>query len=94
VRVLYDHDFVKAPGETLDYTRYWDDYLATGETIATSTWTVPTGLTSTLDTKDDTAATIKIAGGTANHAYVVTNTITTSEGRIAVRSWLFTIKER
>ena len=94
MRVLYDYDFVKAPGETLDYTRYWTDWLVSGETISTSTWVVPTGLTSTLNTFDDTATTIKLAGGTANYAYVVTNTITTNQGRTSVRSWLFTIKER
>ena len=94
MRVLYDYDFVKAPGETLDYTRYWSDWLIGDETISTSTWVVPTGLTNALATHDDTAVTIKLSGGLANHAYVVTNTITTSQGRTSVRSWLFTIKER
>ena len=94
MRVLYDHDFVKGPSETLDYTRYWTDYLASDEVISDSAWDVPTDLTNELDTYADASTTIKLSGGTANHAYVIENTITTDQGRIAVRSWLLTIKER
>jgi hypothetical protein len=91
---LYDHDFVKDPDAVVDFTRYWTAWLADGEAIATSAWVVPTDLTNDLDTHDDDSATIWLSGGTAHHAHVITNTITTSAGRTGTRSWIITIKER
>ena len=92
--ILYDHDFTKDPDAVVDFTRYWTDWLTGDEAIATSEWAVPTGLTNDLATYDDDSATIWLSGGAPHHAYVITNTITTTAGRTDSRSWIITIKER
>lgn len=61
-----------------------------GATIATSTWSVATGITKVSDNTSavtvagvtyaaNTVATIWLSGGTDGASYVLTNTITTSE---------------
>lgn len=91
--MAYDATFEKDPDAVLDYTRDWSTYLA-GDTIATSTWVVPTGLTVNSSTNDTTTATIWLAGGTAFTSYIVTNRITTAGGRTDDRSFLMTVKEK
>jgi len=41
--------FLKDPDAVLDYGFDWSDWLADGETISTSTWTVETGITKDSD---------------------------------------------
>lgn len=57
---------------------YGADYLDTGETIVTSTWTVPTGLTKVAESKTTTVAKVLISGGTVGQIYEITNTIATN----------------
>lgn len=84
----------KDPDSTLDYTFDWGEkWLETGDTIATSAWVVPAGLTSTLETNTLTTATIWLAGGALYERYTVTNQITTVNGRIAERSIYIRIRE-
>ena len=71
----------KDPNDVLDYLFYWSTWLASGETISTSTWTVDSGLTKDTDSKTDDTTTIWLSGGTAGTSYTVTNRITTSQGR-------------
>lgn len=91
--------YTKAPNATLDYSINWateDTYLndgsaldtgwLKGDTIATSTWTVPAGLTAGADTNNTTTATITLSGGTLNTDYTVTNRIVTAAGLTDVRS--------
>ena len=70
----------KDPDETLDYMVDWTDALA-GDTIASSTWTVPTGITRGTDSNTANTATIWISGGTADQTYELMNRITTAGGR-------------
>jgi uncharacterized phage protein (predicted DNA packaging) len=70
----------KDAGEVLDYQIDWSNELGS-DTISTSTWTVPSGLTQDSDTKTDTTATIWLSGGTAGAEYTLLNTIVTSGGR-------------
>ena len=63
-----------------DYTVDWTAWLA-GDTIATSNWSVPTGLTQTSASSSTAAATIWLSGGTVPNDYEVHNTITTAGGR-------------
>lgn len=89
--------YLKDPGEKLDYTVNWADFLAVGETIpdaGSSTWTVPSGLTNHTTSRTTTAATIWLSGGTHGEEYVVTNQITTSSGRIAERSIKLIVRSR
>lgn len=77
--------FVKDPDSKLDYTVNWAAWLGT-DTIASSAWVVPTGLTQVSVSSTTTTATIVISGGTAGQTYMITNRITTTQGRIDDRT--------
>lgn len=88
-------NYLKDPDERLDYTVSWSDYLAVGETISSSSWTVPSGITQYQSaTNTNTTATIWLSGGTHGEEYLVTNQITTSAGRIAERSLNIVVRNR
>ena len=72
--------FVKDPDAVLDYQVNWADWLA-GDTIATSTWIVPAGITQDSESETMTAATIWLSGGTLGASYELVNRITTAAGR-------------
>lgn len=85
-------NYIHDPQSVLDYAVDWaaltngtgaSDWLATGETITASTWTVPSGITQTTPAPSftDTVATIWLTGGTLDLSYSVTNHITTNQGR-------------
>jgi hypothetical protein len=70
----------KDPDEVLDYAILWEERLA-GDTILTSTWFVPPGITKETDSKTDTITTIWFSGGTLGVTYEILNRITTVGGR-------------
>ena len=76
--------FVKDPDATLDYIIDWSEWLDT-DTISTSTWTVPTGLTNVSDSNTTTTATIWLSGGTAGQRYTVSNRIAYQPDHILYR---------
>lgn len=84
----------KGPDEVLDYAANWGDWLATGETITTSTWTTPAGITEDSESETNTVATIWLSGGTVDEDYEVANTIVTSDARTAKRTILIMCRER
>lgn len=92
----YDHD----PNAILDYNVDWGSgaapgpWLASGETISTSSWTIPSDLTLVTATKTDNQATAWISGGTAGVVYRITNRIVTSATRQDDRSITLVCKER
>lgn len=90
----YDVTYTKDPDDVLDYTRSWSAFLATGETITTSTWIVPTGITKDSDTNNSTSATIWLSGGTDGTEYELTNRIVTSAGRQVDRTFRIIVRER
>lgn len=94
--MAYDHELTKDPDAVLDYTRDWTTYLG-ADTIATSTWIVPTGITlgtgANAPTNNNTSATAWLSGGTLYSTYLITNRITTAGGRTDDRSFLLTIAE-
>lgn len=77
------------PQDKKDYTLNWagsapGPRLVDGETISTSTWTVPAGITQPVGspaTNTTTTTTIWLTGGTAGVHYKVTNHVVTSQGR-------------
>ena len=83
----------KDPNEVLDYSIDWTGPLA-GDTIATSTWTVPAGLTSGADSKTDTRTTVWLSGGTENASYELLNRITTAGGRTRDLTCVLKIKTK
>lgn len=70
--------FTKDPAATLDYSVDWTDFLEDAETIATSVWTAPEGLTVLETTKTTKKATIWLSGGTLGEKYEVVNRMTSS----------------
>ena len=90
--------WIKDPDATLDWAIDWTAWLATDETIATSTWTVPDGLTQGTGTQAassvDGINTIWLSGGTDGDTYHITNEIVTSSNRTDDRSFDITIRER
>lgn len=75
----------KLAGSRLDYGFLFAAWLQ-GDTIASSTWSLP-GLTEVSNSHDDTTTAVVISGGTAGSAYVVTNTVQTAAGLIDSRSF-------
>lgn len=89
--------WAKDPQDVLDFTI---DYFTLGwlgsDTIVTSTWTVPTGITKVLDTKTTTTTTIWLSGGTVGETYQVINHIVTDSipARQRDKTLTFSIKQR
>lgn len=88
------HSFRKDPQSVLDYGVDWSDWLASGETISTSAWTVPAGITKDSDTKGDTSTVIWLSGGTAGEIYTLANKITTTDSRTVERSIQIIVEQR
>jgi hypothetical protein len=89
----------KDPTDVRSYTRDASGFLATGETISTSTWAITgpdTALTLGTDsrapTNDTTTATCWLLGGTENAEYVVSNTIVTSASPSQTKKLSFSVK--
>ncbi len=83
--------FLKDPDAVLDYQINWAAWLGT-DTISSSTWTVPTGITKNSDTNSTTTTTIWLRGGTAGTEYTLTNRIVTAGGRTADRSIVIVVR--
>lgn len=70
----------KDPDEVLDYTIDWTARLLE-DTIASSLWIVPVGLTVTTQSNTTTTTTVWLSGGTLATTYQVLNRIVTAGGR-------------
>jgi hypothetical protein len=86
--------FSKDPDAKLDYGFDWSPWLESGETISTSAWTVPTGLTDSDESYDGDSTKIWLSGGTVDEDYIVANKIITSDGRIDERSFKVMVRQR
>ena len=82
------------PHAKLGYTVDWSDWLLNSDTISTSSWTVPTGLTKGTESKTNTTASVIVIGGTAKTNYVVTNHIITASGLEDDRSFILKVVDR
>ena len=80
--------FIKDPNAVLDYTVDWEEWLDT-DTISTSTWSVPSGITQDSESESTTTTTIWLSGGTDGFVYACKNTIVTTNGRTEERTiWI------
>lgn len=86
--------FRKDPHAKLDYGFDWSSWLASGETITDSLWTIPTGITKVSDQKDDDSVTVWLSGGTAGESYKIACKVTTSASRIDERSFVVQVEDR
>jgi len=84
----------KDPDGVVDYQFDWSDWLASGETISTSAWIVPTGITEDSDSNTTTTTTIWLSGGTAGALHEITNRIVTNSSRTEDRTMRILVKEK
>jgi hypothetical protein len=85
--------FEKDPSAFLDYAVDWASWLGS-DTIQSSTWSVPAGLTQEAATNTAAAATIWLSGGTDGAIYRVVNHITTAGGRADERTLTIRMRNR
>ena len=84
----------------LIYTFDWSDWLPSGTTISTNTYTVETitgdasPLTKTAQSNTNTTTTIKVSAGTAGKVYKIFNTIITSGGLTDKRYFRIKVETR
>jgi hypothetical protein len=91
---MAEASFVKDPSAVLDYIIDWTDWLD-DDTISTSSWTIPSGLTAAYaDTNNTTTATVWLSGGTAGTNYSVINHITTAANREDDRTLKIKVRQK
>lgn len=85
----------KDPDEVLDFSLDWSKRL-NGDTITTSTWIVPSGITKDSDSIGSPADTtiIWLSGGADNTTYELTNRIETAGGRTMDQTVRLRVRER
>lgn len=72
----------KDPDSLVDYGIDWTDYLASNQdSIESSSWEVPVGLTEEGDSHTEDHTFVWLRGGTVGNTYAVTNRIVTAGGR-------------
>ena len=81
--------FEVRPGAKLD----WSADLRTGDTIASSAWTGPQGLTLSASTHSATATVVWAEGFAIGSDYTLTNTIVTAQGRTDSRVMVIRCRE-
>lgn len=95
----------KDPDSQIPYGVAWDAFLPDGDTISSSTWIIPAGLTNAGDLMNQTAVIngrsyskcnlIVLSGGTDGQEYEVTNRIVSSpSGWKEDRSFKVRVKEK
>lgn len=75
----------KDPDEVISFGVDWSEYLG-AETVTSSNWTVPSGVTKVGQTLVGRQANVTISGGTLGAIYRITNRITTSAGETVDQS--------
>jgi hypothetical protein len=85
--------FTKDPSDNLDYGFDWSGWLGPGETIASSTWDVPDGITAGVASYDNTTTTQWLSAGTSGIEYTCTNNIVTNLGRTGDRSFTILVSQ-
>lgn len=83
----------KDPEANKDYELLWSNWLA-GDTIVTSVWEAPTGITLASPTQTTVSTKVWISGGVLGKRYRVQNKITTTGGRTEVQSIEILIKAK
>jgi hypothetical protein len=83
--------YIKDPDAELDYTINWAAY---GDTISTSIFTVPTGITLETQSHTTTTTTVWLSGGTVGQKYAIQNRVTTAGGRTDDRTIYVKVKNR
>ena len=86
--------YYKSATSELDYTLDWSDFLTGGDTIVSSTWTMPNvDIALVTSSFNSTLTTAWISGGKKNISYDITNSIVTQFGREDYRAITIFISE-
>ena len=88
---------IKDPQSVLDYAVDWSSWLASGDTITSSSWSVSgpdSALVIDTDTNDDSSATVWLSGGSIALTYKVVNRVVTDQGRTDDRTIEIEIKNK
>jgi hypothetical protein len=85
--------FVKDPNSTIDFAVDWAEWLSSGDTVSSSSWEVPTGLTVSSASVANNVTRSFLTGGLAGVDYMITNRVTTQGGRIEDRSILVQVRQ-
>lgn len=83
----------KDPDDISEFGFNWTEWLE-GDTIATSTWVTPAGLTYASDANTTTTTNVFVTGGTEGTVYKLVNRIVTAAGRQADRTIRVRVYER
>ena len=86
-------DFEKDPDSTEDYAFNWVMDLG-GDTISSSTFSLPDGLTEVSTSNTESVTQIFVSGGACGQTYRITNRIQTSGGRTFDKTIRILIRER
>ncbi len=84
---------LKDKDETRDFSVDWSAHLASGETITSTNFVVPAGLTLVSQASTSTVATVRVSGGVAGTIYTVLCQVTTSSGEQLERSFGLNIQD-
>lgn len=85
--------WVKDPDAYLDYTIDWTEWLGT-DTITSSSWAAPTGITIASTTTTTTLSAAWVSGGTHGEDYDLRCRIVTTGGRTDDRSIRLQVRHR
>ena len=86
--------YTKDPEAVLDYAFDWSSWLATSETISTTTITATEGITVDSDSESDGVVTVWLSGGTAGEDYVIDCKIVTNASRTDSRKITIKVRDR
>ena len=71
----------KDPDDIAEYSINWEERLDEGDSIFSSEWLVPSGLTKGVASVAGKIATVWLSGGTHGEKYVIVNRVVTQQGR-------------
>lgn len=71
----------KDPDDIAEYSINWEERLDEGDSIFSSEWLVPSGLTKGVASVAGKIATVWLSGGTHGEKYIIVNRVVTQQGR-------------
>lgn len=86
--------FMKDPDANLPFGVDWSGWLPEGDTIESSSWLVPVGLSKGVTNVVGGQAIVWLSGGTAGQTYAVTNRVVTVGGLVDDRTIRIQVLER